>query len=253
MASPVLPLPTVKAASQSRGIQKSPKPSRRDKVRQGKLIRCWTDEEESFLFQSRTQGQKLSYKNIAHRLDKSELACRLHYHHMTVGRKGHGQRTEDFDDDNISENSDASSLSRVPSASETPVDKGLDDAKGQKDPSNGDSLSQHKLPNFQTFLQHTFHHQRSTSMPGPLGESEIRSVSRELHLHNGTRPIRTMSGTWIKEHRRPETRPPTGTHYYTGASHTSQSTAIPTSTPLTHLTKTGANGRPYPSPFGGRY
>ncbi|KIW69952.1 hypothetical protein PV04_02264 [Phialophora macrospora] len=253
MASPVPPLSTVRSSSQSRGIQKSPKPSRRDKVRQGKLIRCWTDEEESFLFQSRTQGQKLSYKNIAHRLDKSELACRLHYHHMTVGRKGHGHRAEDFDDDNLSENSDGSSLSRVPSAGETSAYNGFDDAPERKDQFSGNSLNQYKLPNFQTFLQHTFHHQRSTSMPKPLPVSETQGDSRELHLQHGDRPTRTMSGTWLKDHTGPDARPQLGAPYYTGALHTSQPPAMTPPGPLTHITKTPASGRPHPSPYGRGY
>ncbi|KAJ9605807.1 hypothetical protein H2200_009656 [Cladophialophora chaetospira] len=165
MASPVIPLPTSRSASRSRGIQKSPNPSRRDKVRQGKLIRCWTDEEETFLLRSRTQSQKLSYKHIAKRLDKSELACRLHYHHMTVGRKGH--RADD-EDDELSEHSDSSAPSTVPPIGELPGYRGIGDVDYRRSVSTDTLPNQNQLPNFQAFLRGISHHQRSTSMPGAV-------------------------------------------------------------------------------------
>jgi len=47
MASTNSQVPSGRSNSQSRRVQKSPNPSKKDKVRQGKLIRCWTDAEVS--------------------------------------------------------------------------------------------------------------------------------------------------------------------------------------------------------------
>lgn len=47
MASPNSQASSGRSHSQSRRVQKSPNLSKRDKVRQGKLIRSWTDAEVS--------------------------------------------------------------------------------------------------------------------------------------------------------------------------------------------------------------
>jgi hypothetical protein len=119
---------------------------------------------------------------------------------MTVGRKGHGHRPEEFDDDNLSENSDHSSLSSLPPAPDLPAHGGRDSSLPHRHKSYETLPNQHRLPNFETFLRDTFH-QRSTSMPGPTAEHEMQGASRELQVHNSARPGRTMSGTWLKEHR----------------------------------------------------
>ncbi|KAI9781275.1 MAG: hypothetical protein M1839_006067 [Geoglossum umbratile] len=58
--------------------------------------RAWTEEEESYLLQTRLQ--KMPYKHIASHLKKTELACRLHYHQLSHGsnrRKRTGSPTID--------------------------------------------------------------------------------------------------------------------------------------------------------------
>ncbi|KAK2757057.1 hypothetical protein FQN54_005026 [Arachnomyces sp. PD_36] len=45
--------------------------------------RAWTEEEEAYLL--RTRMHKMPYKHIAAHLNKTELACRLHYHQMSYG------------------------------------------------------------------------------------------------------------------------------------------------------------------------
>ncbi|KAI8932287.1 hypothetical protein NX059_010483 [Plenodomus lindquistii] len=45
--------------------------------------RSWSDEEETYLLQTRMQ--KMPYKHIAAHLKKTELACRLHYHQLSHG------------------------------------------------------------------------------------------------------------------------------------------------------------------------
>ncbi|KZZ88611.1 hypothetical protein AAP_04934 [Ascosphaera apis ARSEF 7405] len=47
--------------------------------------RAWTEAEEAYVLQARSQ--KTPYKKIAAQLHKTELACRLHYHQMSYGRK----------------------------------------------------------------------------------------------------------------------------------------------------------------------
>jgi len=47
------------------------------------LIVCTDKKKESFLL--RTRNSKMPYKHIAAHLQKTELACRLHYHQMTFG------------------------------------------------------------------------------------------------------------------------------------------------------------------------
>lgn len=45
--------------------------------------RSWSEEEETYLLQTRMQ--KMPYKHIAAHLKKTELACRLHYHQLSHG------------------------------------------------------------------------------------------------------------------------------------------------------------------------
>ncbi|RMZ90515.1 hypothetical protein DV736_g2241, partial [Chaetothyriales sp. CBS 134916] len=49
--------------------------------RKGTKARTWSEAEEQYLIQSRRH--RIQYKSIAARLQKSELACRLHYHQLT--------------------------------------------------------------------------------------------------------------------------------------------------------------------------
>ncbi|RMD39469.1 hypothetical protein DV735_g5651, partial [Chaetothyriales sp. CBS 134920] len=49
--------------------------------RKGTKARAWSEAEEQYLLQSRRR--RIQYKGIASRLQKSELACRLHYHQLT--------------------------------------------------------------------------------------------------------------------------------------------------------------------------
>lgn len=48
-------------------------------------IRAWSKEEEVYLLQARLQ--KIPYRHIATHLKKTELACRLHYHHLSHGNR----------------------------------------------------------------------------------------------------------------------------------------------------------------------
>ncbi|KAI9691249.1 MAG: hypothetical protein M1820_009826 [Bogoriella megaspora] len=45
--------------------------------------RSWSEEEENYLLQTRMQ--KMPYKHIAAHLNKTELACRLHFHQLSHG------------------------------------------------------------------------------------------------------------------------------------------------------------------------
>ncbi|KAJ6784481.1 hypothetical protein PWT90_05602 [Aphanocladium album] len=45
--------------------------------------RAWREDEEAYLL--RTRLQKMPYKHIAAHLNKTELACRLHYHQLSHG------------------------------------------------------------------------------------------------------------------------------------------------------------------------
>lgn len=45
--------------------------------------KAWTEEEEVYLLQKRLE--RVAYKKIASHLDKTELACRLHYHQLSHG------------------------------------------------------------------------------------------------------------------------------------------------------------------------
>ncbi|KAG5971473.1 hypothetical protein E4U58_007516 [Claviceps cyperi] len=61
--------------------------------------RAWREEEESYLLQSRLK--KTPYKHIAAQLNKTELACRLHYHQLSRGnarRKRAGSCSSDSSD-----------------------------------------------------------------------------------------------------------------------------------------------------------
>ncbi|KAI1608492.1 hypothetical protein EDD36DRAFT_100921 [Exophiala viscosa] len=200
MASPSSQVPSGRSNSQSRRVQKSPNPSKKDKVRQGRLIRCWTDAEELFLIRSR--NHKLPYKEIANRLEKSELACRLHHHHMTVGRKGH--RVEDLDEDE----DDSDVISRSPSTPPTQFEAGPS-TQGSPRPGVGERRSlpvrnagqSCTLPNFQSFIRDTFHH-RSISSP----DLTTNMVLSSPDPHGGkvpdlSRGARTLSGTFVKENK----------------------------------------------------
>ncbi|KAM0518042.1 hypothetical protein ACHAPE_004444 [Trichoderma viride] len=54
--------------------------------------RAWSEQEDAFLMQ--TRENKMPYKQIAHQLKKTELACRLHYHQLARnsarGRRNRG-------------------------------------------------------------------------------------------------------------------------------------------------------------------
>ncbi|EXJ83355.1 hypothetical protein A1O1_06976, partial [Capronia coronata CBS 617.96] len=198
MASPIMPLPPYETPSRStsrcRRVQKTPNSSRRDKVRQGKLIRCWTGEEESYLFRSR--NQKLPYKQIATRLDKSELACRLHYHHMMVGRKGHHI---DECEDQTSEDGRSSSPPAMPTEVEAHTGLIYQATPGLEVRPVPSMTKSCTLPSFDAFLRDTFY-RRSVSMPDSVSAMDDLvtggETKKESHLSNSTRGIRTLSGTW---------------------------------------------------------
>ncbi|KAL2432864.1 hypothetical protein ABEF95_015607 [Exophiala dermatitidis] len=189
-------LPPSRSSSQCQRVQKSLNSSRRDKFRQGKLIRCWTDEEESYLFRSR--NQKLPYKHIAHYLDKSELACRLHYHHMVVGRKGHHV------DDSEDESSEAGSGS---SPTNRPPENGRGTGRSCQGPLPLEpaqpvpGTQPCTLPSFDTFLRDTFH-RRSVSMPESVNSDENMAWNvpsqTETYPKGNMRAYRRLSGTWLQ-------------------------------------------------------
>lgn len=163
--------------------------------------------QESFLFRSR--HQKLPYKQIADSLHKSELACRLHYHHMTVGRKGH--RADEPDDEMVEDNI-GSSPSTVQSEQVSPP---LNQSEASPSRIRTPSISPHvgssskvcTLPSFDTFLQTTFQsdssHKRCYSMPQalPLTLSPNAASKEIVSQLNGARSSRTLSGTWLRNHR----------------------------------------------------
>lgn len=165
--------------------------------------------QESFLFRSRKEN--VPYKQIADSLHKTDLACRLHWHHMNVGRKGH--RVDDPDDD-LLEDSIGSSPSTVRTEEISPP---LYQGETETSPSliQTPSTSPHvgpptkicRLPSFDTFLQATFQaessHRRCYSMPHSLSSTlSPSSATKEAVPHpNGTRCSRTLSGTWLQDHR----------------------------------------------------
>ncbi|KAK6448940.1 hypothetical protein FP744_10005190 [Trichoderma asperellum] len=51
--------------------------------------RAWSEQEDAFLMQ--TRENKMPYKQIAHQLHKTELACRLHFHQL-VRNSARGRR-----------------------------------------------------------------------------------------------------------------------------------------------------------------
>ncbi|EXJ87231.1 hypothetical protein A1O3_04190 [Capronia epimyces CBS 606.96] len=200
-----MPLPLGESPSRSssrpRRVPKTANVSRRDKVRQGRLIRCWTDEEETFLFRSR--NQKLPYRHIANRLEKSELACRLHYHHMMVGRKGH--RVDEVEDD-VSDDGAATSPPNMPARVQTPT---LPDSHAAValEPRPATAAPQLcTLPSFDTFLRDTFH-RRSVSMPDAVtgaGNMVLEGQRRkETYVPSSPRSVKTGSRTWLREDVRP--------------------------------------------------
>ncbi|ODH52406.1 hypothetical protein GX48_01469 [Paracoccidioides brasiliensis] len=73
--------------------------------------RAWTEEEESYLL--RTRMHKMPYKHIAAHLNKTELACRLHYHQMSYG-SNRRRRTDSV--------SSISSFPGLPTTQECPID-----------------------------------------------------------------------------------------------------------------------------------
>lgn len=160
----------------------------------------WT--QESFLIRSR--DRKMSYKDIAHSLDKSPLACRLHYHHMTVGRKVH--RVGDVDDGRSE-----SSASVSPPV--VPVERFFQSYPGahlgMHTESSSSKLSTSQpctLPSFDVFMRSTFPadptHKRSFSMPLPRSGSPLgRRKGQDTYADapsSGSRLSRTLSGTLIK-------------------------------------------------------
>lgn len=69
--------------------------------------RAWSEEEESYLLQTRMQ--KMPYKHIAAHLRKTELACRLHYHQLSHG-SGRRKRTASCSSGGSSEHSPVMSM-----------------------------------------------------------------------------------------------------------------------------------------------
>lgn len=150
----------------------------------------------------RSRNHKLPYKEIANRLEKSELACRLHHHHMTVGRKGH--RVEDLnedDDDSDIISRSPSSVTQVEAEPSTQWNGGHNVEEGRCLPIRGGGQSC-TLPNFQSFIRDTFHH-RSISSP----DLTSNPVVLLPHPHDETvadlrRGARTLSGTWVRDNGR---------------------------------------------------
>ncbi|KAL7895952.1 hypothetical protein HDV63DRAFT_92196 [Trichoderma sp. SZMC 28014] len=54
--------------------------------------RAWSEQEDAFLMQ--TRENKMPYKQIAHQLKKTELACRLHFHQL-VRNSARGRRNRE--------------------------------------------------------------------------------------------------------------------------------------------------------------
>ncbi|KAK4946642.1 hypothetical protein LTR10_014494 [Elasticomyces elasticus] len=158
----------------------------------------WPSEAKE-LFLIRSRNHKLPYKEIANRLEKSELACRLHHHHMTVGRKGH--RVEDCDEDD--DDSDALSNSRSPSTTATTHFE-AEPSTSQRSPYPSGGERHHlpvrnggqscTLPNFQSFIRDTFHH-RSISSPDLITAMVGLDVEQVTDPRRGAR---TLSGTFQK-------------------------------------------------------
>lgn len=85
--------------------------------------RAWSEEEESYLLQTRMQ--KMPYKHIAAHLRKTELACRLHYHQLSHG-SGRRKRTASCSSGGSSEHS--------PVLSMTPLERSREQARSLSPP-----------------------------------------------------------------------------------------------------------------------
>ncbi|KAF5024741.1 hypothetical protein F66182_3173 [Fusarium sp. NRRL 66182] len=82
--------------------------------------RAWSDEEESYLIQTRLQ--KMPYKYIAAHLKKTELACRLHYHQLSHGSNRRNKRAASVSSGTSNELSHAISMN-VPSPARDTVSR----------------------------------------------------------------------------------------------------------------------------------
>ncbi|KAJ4260503.1 hypothetical protein NW762_007244 [Fusarium torreyae] len=79
--------------------------------------RAWSDEEESYLIQTRLQ--KMPYKYIAAHLKKTELACRLHYHQLSHGSNRRNKRAASVSSGASNDHPHAINLNAVSPARET--------------------------------------------------------------------------------------------------------------------------------------
>ncbi|RDA88140.1 hypothetical protein CP532_6802 [Ophiocordyceps camponoti-leonardi (nom. inval.)] len=75
--------------------------------------RAWREDEEAYLLQTRMQ--KMPYKHIAAHLNKTELACRLHYHQLSHGSTRR-KRTTSFSSGSSDVTSCPSGLSTSPTS-----------------------------------------------------------------------------------------------------------------------------------------
>ncbi|RCI16749.1 hypothetical protein L249_2494 [Ophiocordyceps polyrhachis-furcata BCC 54312] len=75
--------------------------------------RAWREDEEAYLLQTRMQ--KMPYKHIAAHLNKTELACRLHYHQLSHGSTRR-KRTTSFSSGSSEVTSCPSGLSTSPTS-----------------------------------------------------------------------------------------------------------------------------------------
>ncbi|KAK2605887.1 hypothetical protein QQS21_003727 [Conoideocrella luteorostrata] len=159
--------------------------------------RAWREDEEAYLLQTRLQ--KMPYKHIAAHLNKTELACRLHYHQLSHGSTRR-KRTA-----SCSSGSSDPSPSQQATASCSPVYRG--DTRSLSPPVVSGSFLP-KPPNGDMRLSRIMSVERSPRLPAILPKPESLHFPQQL---SETVPRYPMVVT--PEHRH-ETLPPVNIHQH---------------------------------------
>jgi hypothetical protein len=155
------------------------------------------------MFLWRSRHQKLPYKQIARRLDKSVLACRMHYHQMVVGRKRH----------NVAEHVEGQSLTEEHLSSmplgmlmaPVPSEQGYHTPESSYlSPSNAIRRTRGdvRLPSFDTLVRDILQQQGSSSPENPMDRpTSVMRIRRDTGVSDSynSRLARTLSGTQFRE------------------------------------------------------
>ncbi|ETN37600.1 uncharacterized protein HMPREF1541_07222 [Cyphellophora europaea CBS 101466] len=163
-------LPSLPATYTTRSIwkvAKAPTAQNQARSRKGPKARSWTEEEENVLLDGRER--RIPYRRLAFELGKTELACRLHYHQLTV------VKTRQVHD---------AYMRATPRQSTSPPTQYPHSPEITNPSTAGSPISQQRtLPSINRWFDDSDHH-RSSSLPTPTG-SRCSSPQCE---HDGPRP-----------------------------------------------------------------